>query len=310
MPESEPLTTLMAGGPMPLEDVIRIGREAADVLEKQGVHGELWPSALSVSAESVGIVPAGVADRSRWGQYGAPERILGKPATPQSDVFSLSAILFHALAGRPPFKGASATEVMLSACTDRPIELRELRKDVPLDLSTVINRALSRDPSQRFPTLAAFRDALDLVGARAVWPGRRILVADDDAPVRDLYAHVAARVGVEIDVVASGRDAIEALKTRKYDVALMDLNMPRLSGWEVLDWLRDRRELRPRKVFIVTGFSDQLISEADRDVVSAVLYKPVSAEELRSLVTACLEGGEVDVKAILRTTGHRVSSAA
>jgi CheY-like chemotaxis protein len=310
MSESEPLTTLMAGGPMPVEEVIRIGRQAADALGKQGVHGELWPSALSVSADTVDVLPAGVADRSRWGQYGAPERILGKPATAASDVFSLCAILFHALAGRPPFKGASATEVMLSACTDRPLDLRELRKDVPLEVAVTINRGLSRDPADRFASLAAFRDALDVVGARAAWPGRRILVADDDAPVRDLYAHVAARVGVEIDVVASGRDAIEALKTHKYDVALMDLNMPPLSGWEVLDWLRDRREQRPRKLFIVTGFSDQLISVADRDVVAAVLYKPVSAEELKSLVTACLQGGEVDVKGILRTTGHRVSSAA
>jgi CheY-like chemotaxis protein len=158
--------------------------------------------------------------------------------------------------------------------------------------------------------MATFRDALGVVAARSTWPGRRILVADDDAPVRDLYAHVAARVGVEIDVVASGRDAIEALKTRKYDLALMDLNMPRLSGWEVLDYLRTRREFRPRRLFIVTGFSDQLISEADRDVVSAVLYKPVAAEELRALVTECLRGGELDLRAILRTTGHRASSAA
>ena len=309
MPDSEPLTTIMASGPMAIAEVVRIGREVADSLEKYGVHGELWPSAISVG-DTVGIMPPGTADRMRWLQYAAPERVLGKPATSASDVFSLAGILFHALAGRPPFSGASAAEIMLTACTDTALDVQKLRADVPDDLAAVMQRALSKNPATRYSSLAVFRDALAAVGARQLWPGRRILVADDDAPIRDLYTLVAARVGVEVDLVASGRDVIEALKTRKYDVALMDLNMPRLSGWEVLDFLRFRYEARPRRLFIVTGYSDQLISKADHDVVSAVLYKPVVTEELKNLVTACLRGDAVNVGAILKTTPHRVSPAA
>jgi hypothetical protein len=150
MSDSEPLTTLMAGGPMPLDEVIRIGREVADSLEKTGIHGELWPSAISVSGDRVGVLPPGAADRSKWGQYAAPERVLGKPATAASDVFSLSAILFHALAGRPPFKGDSPTAVMLAACTDVPLDLRQLRSDAPMELVTLLNRALSKDPAARY----------------------------------------------------------------------------------------------------------------------------------------------------------------
>ncbi|HYR29635.1 MAG TPA: response regulator [Thermoanaerobaculia bacterium] len=310
MPGSEPLSTLMASGPMPVDEVVRIGRGAAESLGTSGVHGELWPSAIAVDDDRVGIVPPGTADRNRWGQYAAPERVLGKPATVASDVFSLAAILFHALAGWPAFRGESASAVMLAACTDVPRDLRESRSDVPIELSTAIYRALSKDPAQRFASMSVFRDALQAAPPRSAWPGRRILVADDDAPVRDLYTHVASRIGVEIDVVASGRDAIEALKTRKYDLALMDLNMPRLSGWEVLDFLRYRYDVRPRRLFIVTGFNDQAISVADRDVVSAVLYKPVVAEELRMLVTECLRGGELNLREILKTTSHRVSPAA
>jgi len=307
---SEPLSTLMVSGPMPVDEVIRIGRGTAEALGRSGVHGELWPSAIAVGDGQVGIVPAGTADRNRWGQYAAPERVLGKPATVASDIFSLAAILFHALAGWPAFRGDSASAVMLAACTDVPRDLRESRSDVPIELSTAIYRALSKDPTQRYASLTAFRDALEAAPPRTAWPGRRILVADDDAPVRDLYTHVASRIGVEIDVVASGRDAIEALKTRRYDLALMDLNMPRLSGWEVLDFLRHRYDVRPQRLFIVTGFNDQAISAADRDVVSAVLYKPVVAEELRLLVTECLRGGELNLREILKTTSHRVTPAA
>jgi len=291
----------MAGG-LSADDVIRIGREAASALT--GVHGELWPSAILVDGDSVRIEPPGTADRTRYGQYSAPERVLGKPATPASDVFSLGAILFHALAGRPPFRGDTPAAIMLAAMTDVPLEPPP---HVPAPLANVIRKALARDPNERYATPAELRDALDGATARDNFPGRRILVADDDAPIRALYTMVAGRVGVEADVVSTGRDVIAALKSRKYDLALMDLNMPRLSGWEVLDFLRSRYDARPKRLFVITGFTDQQISAADRDVVTAVLYKPVAQDELRTLVTECLRGGAVDVSKILRTTGHRLS---
>jgi CheY-like chemotaxis protein len=291
----------MADG-LPHDEIVRIGREAANAL--QAVHGELWPSAILVDGESVRIEPPGTADRARYGQYSAPERILGKPATAASDVFSLGAILFHALAGRPPFRGDSPAAVMLAAVTDVALEPPP---HVAPQLASVIRKCLAKDPNERYPTPADLRDALERTTARDNFPGRRILVADDDAPLRALYTMVAGRVGVEADVVSTGRDAIAALKSRRYDLALMDLNMPRLSGWEVLDFLRSRYDARPRRLFIVTGFTDQQISAADRDLVTAVLYKPVAQDELRMLVTECLRGGEVDLPKILRTTSHRLS---
>lgn len=272
---------------MPVEEVLRIGRSTAAALTN--VHGELWPSALAVSSDDVEILPPGSADRSRYGQYSAPERILGKPATPASDVFSLGAILFHALAGRPPFRGETSSEVMLAACADAPLEVHAFRDDVPREVESVIAKCLAHDPSARYASPSELGSALERATPRRIaWPGRRILIADDDAPVRDLHASIVARVGVEADIVASGRDAIEALKSRRYDVALLDLNMPRLSGWEVLDFLRSRANLRPRRLYIVTGFSNQLVSEADRDLVTAVLNKPVVPDELRRILTTCL----------------------
>jgi CheY-like chemotaxis protein len=306
MAELDPLTTLIAAGPMKVEEVVRIGRDVAAALSE--VHGELWPTAIAVSPERVSISPAGLYERPRYGQYAAPERILGKAATPASDVFSIAAILFHALAGHPPFRGDSPAEIMLSACTDAPLPLPS---HVPRGLAMVIQRCLSRDPAERYASPAALREALhDILPTSRSFAGKRILAADDDAPLRELYGHVAARIGVEADLVASGRDVIAAVKTRHYDVILMDLNMPRVSGWEVLDFLRAHAEARPTRLFVITGFSDQQISGADRDLVTAVLYKPAAADELRALLVACLEGGAVDLPSILRRTGHRVVAAA
>jgi CheY-like chemotaxis protein len=302
---SDPLSILMASGPMPAEEVVRIGCGVASALRE--VHGELWPSAILVGDAGVEIIPPNGADRTRYGQYAAPERILGKPATPASDVFSIAAILYHALTGHPPFRGASPAAVMLAACSESP---QEMPPQVPHALEKIIMRALAKDPAQRHASPAALRDVLGAYSSHGVWDGRRVLAVDDDAPIRELYQKMIARIGVAADIVSSGRDAIEALKTRKYDVALLDLNLPRLSGWEVLDFLRTRDDARPRHLFIVTGFTDQRVSEADRDLVSAVLYKPVAPEELRMLVTECLRGAAPDLQMILRLTSHRTITAA
>lgn len=302
---SDPLSILMASGPMPVEEAVRIAGGAAAAL--RDVHGELWPSAILVGEEGVEVVPPGGADRTRYGQYAAPERILGQPPTPASDVFSIAAILYHALAGHPPFRGASPAAVMLAACSESP---QEMPPQVPHALEKIVMRALAKDPAQRYATPAAFGDVLGAYTSHGVWDGRRVLAVDDDAPIRELYQQMISRIGVDADIVASGRDAIEALKTRRYDVALLDLNLPRLSGWEVLDFLRTREQARPRHLFIVTGFSDQRVSEADRDLVAAVLYKPVAPDELRLLVTECLRGAAPDLATILRQTNHRTVTAA
>lgn len=302
----EPLSIRMAAGPLPPDEAIRVIRRAAGAVT--AVHGALSPSAILVGDERVSVVPAGTLDRTRFGQYSAPEVLLGTPATPASDVFSLGATLFHAVAGYAPFRGESPAGIRLSICSGSH---RELPPHIPRPLAAVIARALMREPSARYAAPAVLRHALEGLSTRnEAWTGKRVLLADDETPIRDFYGELADYIGVDADILSSGRDVIAALKTRRYDLALLDLNMPRVSGWEVLDYLRSRYDQRPARLFVVTGFSGQMLSTADRDIVNAVLYKPVTGGEVRDLVTACLRGGEIDVPSILRTTGHRVTPAA
>lgn len=301
----DPLSNLMRSGPLPAAEALRIVREAASALTD--VHGELSPASIVVRGDGVGILPPDGGDRARYGQYASPERILGKAVTPESDVFSLAAILYHALAGHPPFRGATPAEVMLAACSEPPLELPA---HVPHALAKVILRALSKPPLQRYPAPAALRDALDTYASPRTWDGRRVLAVDDDPPMLVLYQRMVTRIGVEGDLAESGRQAVEALKKRRYDVVLLDLNLPRLNGWEVLDFLRTRPDARPRHLFIITGFVDQRVSDADRDLVSAVLYKPVAQDELQTLVTECLRSPAPDLPQILRKTSHRAGTGA
>ncbi|HVE73369.1 MAG TPA: response regulator [Thermoanaerobaculia bacterium] len=300
----DPLSNLMRSGPLSAAEAVRIVRDAASALT--AVHGELSPSSILVRDDGVEIIPPAGGDRTRYGQHASPERILGKAATPESDVFSLGAILYHAIAGRPPFRGATPSEVMLAACTEPPLEMPA---QVPHALEKIIMCALSKPPRQRYPAPAALRDALDSYASQRTWEGRRVLAVDDDQPMRVLYQRMMTRIGVDGDLAETGRAAVDALKTNRYNVMLLDLNLPRLNGWEVLDFLRARPDARPRHLFIITGFVDQRVSEADRDLVTAVLYKPVAQDELQTLVTECLRGPLPDLPQILRKTSHRAGTA-
>lgn len=289
---------------MPVGQVLAFGCAVAETLGD--LHGELSPGVIDFGDGRVKVHPAS-GDRARFAQYASPEKLLGKPVTAASDVFSLGAILFHALAGRPPFRGDTPTAMVLSICSERAPDLRPLRPDVPDALAMAVERALAKDPAERFASPAELGKALKNAAGPAPrqWPGRRLLAADDDAPIRELVSLVAQRVGVDADILHNGREVIDALKARRYDIALLDLNMPRMDGWAVLDFLRAHYELKPRRLFLVTGFRDQNVSAADIDLVDAVLYKPVAAEELGRLLTACLGGGDVDMHSILRETTHR-----
>ncbi|HEU4887579.1 MAG TPA: response regulator [Thermoanaerobaculia bacterium] len=288
-----------------METAVRIGCDIAAALATT-VHGELWPLAITIMPDGVSLSPPGLADRSQYGPYAAPERILGAPPSRASDVFSVGAILFHAIAGHHAFRGETPASIMMSTCTDAPLPLPA---HVPHAFAAVILRCLAHDPSQRYESAALLRSALEGVQVRDAYPGRHLLAADDDPAFRALFQLAAAKVGIEAHIVSGGREAVNAMKLRQYDVVLMDLNMPNLSGWEVLDFLRVRHEARPRRLFIITGFRDQDISAADRGLVTAAIYKPIALDDLRSLITASLSGAPLNLPVVLKNTRHRVISA-
>lgn len=291
----------MAAGPMPANEAVRIGCEVAEALATM-VHGELSPVAITVSSAGVTLAPPGQNDRSQYGPYAAPERILGAPATRATDIYSVGAILFHAVAGHHAFPGETAASIMMSACTDAPLPVPT---DVPRPVAAVILRCLAHDPGARYASASMLREALEGVQMRDAFPGRHILAADDDPAFRAMFQLAAAKVGVEAQIVSGGREAVNAMKLKRFDVVLMDLNMPSLSGWDVLDFLRSRQDARPRRLFVVTGFRDQDMSSADRELVTAALYKPVALDDLRALISASLGPDPLDLRAILKNTRHR-----
>lgn len=92
--------------------------------------------------------------------YMAPEQIRGKNVDARADIYSLGALSFHLLSGRPVFSGENAIAVGFAHLSETPPLLRGLRPDVPEALEKMVAKALSKDPADRPTDARAFREAL------------------------------------------------------------------------------------------------------------------------------------------------------
>lgn len=120
-------------------------------------------------------------------------------------------------------------------------------------------------------------------------PVKKVLIVDDDAPIRQLVGTVLRREGYAVDLAHDGQEAIDALRVSRYDAIVLDLMMPRVSGYEVLDFIQ-REQAESRCVVVVSAAASQDIDKADRSVVRALIRKPFELRELIEAVRSCIQG--------------------
>jgi CheY-like chemotaxis protein len=113
-----------------------------------------------------------------------------------------------------------------------------------------------------------------------------VLVAEDFEPVRTLTARMLNKLGHgDVDEVEDGQAAVDALAANRYDLLLLDLSMPRLSGTDVVRWLQahpDRLEGLTVVVLSASAHSERpMLNELG---VTLVLPKPVRIQQLSELI--------------------------
>lgn len=118
----------------------------------------------------------------------------------------------------------------------------------------------------------------------------RLLVVDDDTQIRALLRLIAEKCGYEVDDARDGVDAMELLQTHEYSVALIDLMMPRLSGYELIERLHDVQK-RPKFV-VVTAMTDEYIARLTPDLADAIVRKPFDVSMLTSVIRAMKGTGD------------------
>ena len=122
----------------------------------------------------------------------------------------------------------------------------------------------------------------------------RVLVADDDPSIRQLVCTIVHRERLAVDCVADGVEAVEKLREHEYAVVMLDLMMPRMDGFGVIDWMKKHPARVKPVVLVVTAYADQKFKQVDPTLVAGVLRKPFEVAELGNLVRLCVTGFDAD----------------
>jgi protein kinase-like protein len=161
------LDDLMALQPrLPEQRVLEIGIQVAKGLRaahRRGlIHRDVKPAnILFVDEHAAKIGDFGLASTAtqRWGsggvvwgtpEYVAPERLNNDPEDFRSDIYSLGATLFHAIAGKPPIETSTNSSTALLESKQQPLDLQTAAPDVSVATVEVLQRMLAADPAQRF----------------------------------------------------------------------------------------------------------------------------------------------------------------
>ncbi|WP_235880019.1 serine/threonine-protein kinase [Polyangium aurulentum] len=236
--EGESLTARLARAQLSVEETILLGARVARALEaahaRGMIHRDIKPSNLFIvdgDVERVKVIDFGIAQMTAATRrltatgtalgtpgYMAPEQTRGDGTRVdgRADLFSLGAVLFECLTGRPAFEGKHLMALLARLLFEEAPRIRDRRPELPRALDDLVARLLAKEPSARPPDAAAVArvlEAMDDTGRGSIRAGG----AEPDAPLgrteRRLFSIVAvlpqgAREGIETDATVLTRQRI------------------------------------------------------------------------------------------------------
>jgi len=175
------------GSLLPVEKVVSIVARVADALgyaHKQGVvHRDVKPANVMyhLESDSVKVTDFGIArltdsSKTKTGMvlgtpsYMSPEQLAGKKIEGRSDLFSLAVSLYQLLCGRLPFEGESMAQLMFKIASEQPTDITSINPSIPPALVAFLDRAMAKNPDDRFQTGEEFAQALRAAMAGAGAP--------------------------------------------------------------------------------------------------------------------------------------------
>ena len=179
--EGSTLQDVMESQKLGLASIVDIVTQVAKALayahEHKVTHRDIKPANIMITPEfearitDFGIAKAdGSTDLTQSGSlvgtpdYMSPEQAKGEDVDARSDLFSLGCVLYECTCSEKPFRGGSLTGVLLSIVNSNPFEAKAWKETtVPVEVTAVLERALAKDPDERFLSAGAFVSALDSI---------------------------------------------------------------------------------------------------------------------------------------------------
>ena len=133
------------------------------------------------------------------------------------------------------------------------------------------------------PAVAAETDTEDPSAALVDAPSLRILVIDDEEPVRETLAEMLVAVHHRVELAGSGQEAVEKMRTGNFDFVFTDLAMPEMDGWETARLIR--RDWPGVRIVLVTGYGPTTTPPpGEEDLVDAIIGKPFDFTQVGSTI--------------------------
>ncbi len=205
---------------LPIDDALQIAREVSDALSyahsRGVVHRDIKPENILLEGGHAMVADFGIAravsaagseSLTQTGTsigtpaYMSPEQAAGSSDVDgRSDLYSLGCVVYEMLAGQAPFTGPTVESIVRQHMVAEPRPITQIRPAVPASIAGVLQRALAKNPADRFSPVAQFADALRTGGAPHSAP-------DAAAKSRSPRARSATIAGVAVLLVALGVSA-------------------------------------------------------------------------------------------------------
>ena len=109
-----------------------------------------------------------------------------------------------------------------------------------------------------------------------------VLVVEDDEVLRESFQQLLSYLFAEVDAAVDGQDALDQLAEKNYDIVLTDLRMPRMSGFQLLQEIRQQSPQQP--IVVISAHEDEVLRRELAVYKVHYLSKPVILEELLKVV--------------------------
>lgn len=125
---------------------------------------------------------------------------------------------------------------------------------------------------------------------------KHALICEDDASIRTLVSTIVKREGFTVDLAENGNEAIEKIDKGCYDLVMLDLMMPGIDGYGVIQHIKERRPKGLKHVVVMTAVSEAIKTEFPEPICT-LLSKPFDISKLSNVVRLCSRDCELEQRA-------------